>query len=62
MYIDKTKPLFSVYSDEIVSVQEELLLAKKIKNQKSIYKSAYNKLASLDLHVKTLNQIKSSKK
>lgn len=62
MYIDKNKPLFSVYSDEIVAASEELLLAKRLKKSNSMYKSAYNKLASLDLHVNTLNKIKNSKK
>jgi len=62
MYIDKNKPLFSVYSDEIVAASEELLLAKRLKSNNTMYKSAYNKLASLDLHVNTLEKIKNSKK
>lgn len=62
MYIDKNKPLFSVYSDEVVAASEELLLAKRIKKNNSMYKSAYNKLESLGLDVITLKKIKNSKK
>ncbi len=63
MYINKNYPLFKVYSDEVISAQLELLLAKKLKGKNnSLYNSAYNKLISLGLSNKTLNQIKKSTK
>lgn len=62
MYVDKSKPLFSVYSDDIASASQELLLAKKFKQGSTIYQSAYNKLKSLDLSQKTLQNIAQSSK
>lgn len=57
MYVDKNKPLLSLYSDEVVSAIQELKLAKKLGKNHAIYKSAYNKLISLGLHVNALSKI-----
>lgn len=57
MYVDKNKPLLSLYSDEVVSAIQELNLAKKLGKNHAIYKSAYNKLISLGLHVNALSKI-----
>lgn len=62
MYVTKDTPLLSLYSDDVTSAQDELILAKKMLNNKSMYNSAYNKLLSLGLHVKTMEKIKSSSK
>lgn len=57
MYVDKNKPLLSLYSDEVVSAIQELNLAKKLGKNHAIYKSAYNKLISLGLHENALSKI-----
>jgi len=63
MYIDKNSPLFKIYSDDVISAQMELLLAKKIQSRNSsLYKSAYNKLVAFGLSNKTLRSIKNSSK
>lgn len=61
MYVKANDPLASLYSQDVVSAQDELLLAKKISANNAMYKSAYNKLLSLGLHVKSMNKINSSK-
>ncbi len=63
MYINKNRPLFKIYSDEVVAASLELLLAKKLNNQNStLYQSAYNKLVALGLSKRTLRNIKNSDK
>jgi Cu(I)/Ag(I) efflux system membrane fusion protein len=57
MYVDKNKPLLSVYSDEVASAIQELWLAKRLNKNNAIYKSAYNKLISFGLHENTLSKI-----
>ena len=60
MKVKKDDLLFSVYSNEIVSVQEELQISKKINNE--LYKSSLDKLISLDVHKNEINRIKNSKR
>ncbi len=58
--VKKGKTLFTVYSDEILSIQQELQLAKKF--NKSLVNSSIEKLKALDINSNLLNKIKSSKK
>ena len=62
-FVEKNSPLFKIYSDEVISAQLELLLAKKLQNRNSqLYKSAYSKLVAFGLGNKTLRAIKNSPK
>ncbi len=62
-FVDKGSALFKIYSDDVISAQMELLLAKKLQNRNSpLYKSAYNKLVAFGLGKKTLRAITSSSK
>ncbi len=60
-FVEKNSPLFKIYSDDVISAQMELLLAKKLQN-KQLKKSAYNKLVAFGLGKKTLRNIKKSSK
>lgn len=56
MNIKKNQTLFSVYSDEIQSLQDELKIAKTF--NKNIYKSTLVKLENLDISQSEINRIK----
>ena len=58
--IKKGKALFTIYSDEINSIQQELQIAKKF--NKSLINSNIEKLKALDINSSTIKRIKSSKK
>ncbi len=58
-YIKKGETLFEIYSDDIVSIQQELQIGKKVNN--SLVKSSIEKLKSLDLNNLVINKIKNSK-
>ncbi|WP_228197987.1 efflux RND transporter periplasmic adaptor subunit [Poseidonibacter antarcticus] len=58
--IKKASPLFTIYSNEISSIQEELQIAKKF--NKSLVNSNIEKLKSLDINSSMIKKIKSSKK
>lgn len=60
MLLKKGEPLFSVYSNEVQTIQKELHIVKSI-NEK-LYESAYEKLIALDIDNKMLQKIKSSSK
>jgi len=59
-YVKKSEKLFEVYSDELVSIQQELQIAKKINN--SLINSSIEKLKSLDIDEKVIKRINSSNK
>lgn len=59
MNISKGEPLFELYSNELRSVQKELLIAKNI--NKNLYRSAVEKLVALGLQDKEIKRIKESK-
>jgi len=59
-YIKKGQALFDIYSDDIVSIQQELQIGKKV--NKSLVSSSIEKLKSLDLNNSVIEKIKSSKK
>ncbi len=62
-FVEKGSPLFKIYSDDVISAQMELLLAKKLQNRnRPLYKSAYSKLVAFGLGKKTLRVIKNSPK
>lgn len=58
--VEKGKTLFTVYSDEILSIQQELQLAKKF--NKSLVDSSVEKLKALDVNSYLIKKIKNSKK
>jgi membrane fusion protein, copper/silver efflux system len=58
MLIKKEAPLFELYSNEIMSIQKELLITKSF-NEK-VYKSGLDRLLALGLHDKELQKIKNS--
>lgn len=59
MYIKKEQALFSIYSDEVLSIQKEIQISKSI--NRSLYKSSLSKLKALDINKKEINKIKKSK-
>ena len=59
MILKKNEPLFSIYSDEILNIQNELQISKKINNK--AYDSVLNKLNSLDINKNEINKIKENK-
>lgn len=59
-YIKKGQSLFDIYSDDIVSIQQELQIGKKV--NKSLVSSSIEKLKSLDLNNSVIEKLKSSKK
>ena len=59
MILKKNEPLFSIYSDEILNIQNELQISKKINNK--AYDSVLNKLNSLDINKNEINKIKEKK-
>jgi len=59
MSVEKGQTLFSVYSDSVLSIQEELKVTKKINKQ--LYESAFNKLVSLGIDDIELQRIKDAK-
>lgn len=61
LYIEakKNEPLFSIYSDEVSSIIQEINIAKKF--NKSLVKSNINKLKALAVHKKEIQRIKKGK-
>jgi len=59
MYVKKGEPLFSVYSDTILSIQKEINVARSI--NKNLYRSSLEKLKVLDLEKEEINRIKKNK-
>lgn len=58
-FVKKGESLFSLYSDEINSISQEIKIAKKI--NKNLLKGNIEKLKSLDLDKRTINKIVNSK-
>ncbi|PLY07298.1 MAG: cation transporter [Arcobacter sp.] len=58
--IKKGNPLFTIYSDEVNSIQQEIQIAKKFNN--SLVNSNIEKLKSLDINSALIKKIKSSNK
>ncbi|KAB7887750.1 HlyD family efflux transporter periplasmic adaptor subunit [Poseidonibacter ostreae] len=59
MYVKKGEPLFSIYSDDILSIQKEIQVARSI--NKNLYRSSLEKLKVLDLAKEEINKIKKNK-
>lgn len=59
-YLKKNEKLFTIYSDEVLSIQQELQLAKKF--NKSLVNSSIEKLKALNVDKKVLRKIKGSTK
>ena len=59
MYVKKGEPLFSIYSDDILSIQKEIQVARSI--NKNLYRSSLEKLKVLDLDKQEINKIKRNK-
>jgi len=59
VYVKKGDPLLMVYSDEVVSLEEELLFANK---NSSVYKSGLKKLETLGIDKKEIKKILESNK
>lgn len=59
-YLKKGDRLFSIYSDKVISIQNELKVSRTI-NQR-LKKSSLDKLKALDIHPKELKKILSSKR
>lgn len=59
MYVNKNEPLFSIYSDKILSIQKELEVSKSV--NKNLYKSSLEKLSVLNLDEREISKIKKSK-
>ncbi len=59
MYVKKGEPLFSVYSDTILSIQKEIQISRSI--NKNLYRSSLEKLKVLDLDKQEINKIKRNK-
>lgn len=60
MPIKKGQTLFSIYSDEVRSIQKELTISKNINRQ--LYQSSLDKLIAFDIHPNELTKIKKTKK
>ncbi|XOB62402.1 efflux RND transporter periplasmic adaptor subunit [Campylobacterota bacterium DY0563] len=58
--IKKGEKLFSLYSDEVLAIQQEIQLTKKINKQ--LLNSNIEKLKSLDINPSIIQQVKNSKK
>jgi Cu(I)/Ag(I) efflux system membrane fusion protein len=58
MFLKKGEPLFEVYSNELISIQKELNISKKI--NENIYKSGLEKLVALGLQDQELQRVKTS--
>lgn len=58
-YIKKDQKLFTVYSDEVLSIQQELQLSKRF--NKNILKSTVEKLDALGVDKKVIRKLKNSK-
>ena len=58
--IKKGNPLFTIYSDQISSIQQEIQIAKRF--NKSLVNSNIEKLKSLDINSSVIKQIRKSKK
>lgn len=59
MHVKKGEPLFSIYSDDILSIQKEIQVARSI--NKNLYRSSLEKLKVLDLNKQEINKIKKNK-
>ncbi len=57
--VKKGEKLFSLYSDEVLSIQQEIQLSKKFNKQ--LLNSNIEKLKSLDIPTSTINKIRKSK-
>ena len=60
MMVKKDKPLFSIYSDKVLSIYTELKVSKQL--NKGLYKSTMDKLQALDIHPKEIERLQNSKK
>jgi len=60
MFVKKGEALFSIYSDTVLSIQNELKITKKI--NKKLYQSTVDKLVALDIDDIELKRIKNSQK
>ncbi len=60
MDIKKDEKLFSIYSDNVLSIQKELRVSKNV--NKGLYKSSIDKLIALDITAKELEKLKKSDK
>jgi Cu(I)/Ag(I) efflux system membrane fusion protein len=60
MHVKKDAILFSVYSDELMAIKNELNITRKI--NKNLYQSALDKLYALDIHPTQINALLQSKK
>ena len=58
--IKKGKPLFTIYSDEVTSIQQELQIAKRF--NASLVNSNIEKLKSLDINPSMIKKMKTSRK
>jgi Cu(I)/Ag(I) efflux system membrane fusion protein len=56
MNIKKNTPLFSIYSEKIQSIQDEIKIAKSI--NRNLYKSSISKLQVLDISKSEINRLK----
>ena len=59
MYIKKNQSLFSIYSDEISSIQKELEVSKSLNSR--LYEGGLEKLKVLDINKNEIDRIKMSK-
>lgn len=59
MFVKKDQTLFSIYSDQILSIQKEIQISKSI--SRNLYKSSLEKLYALDINKKEINKIKRTK-
>lgn len=60
MPVKKGEVLLSIYSDKVLSIQEELKVSKRI--NKKLYRSVLDKLVALDIDPLELNRIKNTNK
>jgi len=58
MHVKKGDTLLSIYSDKVLSIQEELKVTKKI--NRKLYQSAFDKLVALDIDAIELKRIRNS--
>ncbi|MEN8718316.1 MAG: efflux RND transporter periplasmic adaptor subunit [Sulfurovum sp.] len=59
MFVNKGQTLFSIYSDEILSIQKEIQVSKSV--NRNLYKSSIEKLRRLNIDKKQIERIKKSK-
>ncbi|MGB5792239.1 efflux RND transporter periplasmic adaptor subunit, partial [Poseidonibacter sp.] len=59
MFVKKDEALFSIYSDNVLSIQKEIEVSKSI--NKNLYNSSIEKLKVLDINKNEINKIKNAK-